>query len=127
MKTLRYIRPHEFPSSMRIPDTKCLAMMMVTTSGSVPLGVPFTFSWLQNPKICLSSSCLSTSADDLSELHDGSLFLLEYSLLIESTTNVRDVLNPEGAMTFFANESEVVFFRLSVIVVPIRDLGSEEI
>lgn len=56
---------------------------------------------VSKPRIRLSSSCLSSFADDLSERRGETLFLLEDLIQNESRTKIGDDLDAGEAMTFF--------------------------
>lgn len=56
---------------------------------------------ISKPRIRLSSSCLSSFADDLSERRGETLFMLEDLIQTESTTKIGDNLDAGEAMTFF--------------------------
>lgn len=61
-------------------------MTEITLSESVILEVLSNFSWSQNDRISLSSSCLWIVADDLGELRGRVTFLLEDPISTELTT-----------------------------------------
>lgn len=111
MKTIRYIKSHDFLSSMRIPDLEWLFMEEVTTRGRVTLRVTSTFSWSRNPIISLYSYVLII-VDDFNEVHDRTTFLLEDLIPSDSTTKVGDDHGVGEAISLLAVESKAIFFVL---------------